>query len=228
MQKRKQLLTSRLNDVILNDMKRILSFTILLLSLSVALTSCENVDLGSSQTPKYGKLDIIDRALLPEILRDEWVLKGAGFKKPYIYEKSFSFEDKAEIPLQSIKGNGDNELTFTFTKNIPATFATVQYDEPGGYTEEKHNKSTYTFRCEWHKIPGLCFNAKQPTVVNILWYTSNYDDSLRNSYIHYYGWNKEELQKKDVTKILIESSCSHVPGSPIIDGGILYMVFERK
>ena len=73
MQERKQLLTSRLNDVILNDMKRILSFTILLLSLSVALTSCENVDLGSSQTPKYGKLDIIDRALLPEILRDEWV-----------------------------------------------------------------------------------------------------------------------------------------------------------
>ena len=178
MQERKQLLTSRLNDVILNDMKRILSFTILLLSLSVALTSCENVDLGSSQTPKYGKLDIIDRALLPEILRDEWVLKGAGFKKPYIYEKSFSFEDKAEIPLKSIKGNGDNELTFNFTKNIPATFATVQYDEPGGYTEEKHNKSTYTFRCEWHKIPGLCFNAKQPTVVNILWYTSNYDDSL--------------------------------------------------
>ena len=104
-------------------MKRILSFTILLLSLSVALTSCENVDLGSSQTPKYGKLDIIDRALLPEILRDEWVLKGAGFKKPYIYEKSFSFEDKAEIPLKSIKGNGDNELTFNFTKNIPATFA---------------------------------------------------------------------------------------------------------
>lgn len=120
-------------------MKRILSFTILLLSLSVALTSCENVDLGSSQTPKYGKLDIIDRALLPEILRDEWVLKGAGFKKPYIYEKSFSFEDRAEIPLKSIKGNGDNELTFNFTKNIPATFATVQYDEPGGYTEEKHN-----------------------------------------------------------------------------------------
>ena len=76
--------------------------------------------------------------------------------------------------------------------------------------------------------PGLVFQCEKPTVVNILWYTSNYDDSLKNSYIHYYGWNKEGLQKKDVTKILIESSCSHVAGSPIIDGGILYMVFERK
>ena len=222
------MLTSRLNDVILNDMKRILSFTILLLSLSVALTSCENVDLGSSQTPKYGKLDIIDRALLPEILRDEWVLKGAGFKKPYIYEKSFSFEDKAEIPLQSIKGNGDNELTFTFMKNIPATFAELQYDENGGYVDTKYNKSSYTFKCEWHKIPGLCFNAKYPTVVNILYYSANYDDSINNSYIHYYGWNKENLQKNDVTKVLIESRCSHVAGSPIIDSGTLYMVFERK
>lgn len=209
-------------------MKRILSSAILFLSLSAAFTSCEIVDLGSSQTPTYGKLDFSDRDGLYDLLADEWILKGAGFKKPHIYEKSFSFEDKAEIPLQSIKGNGDNELTFTFTKNIPATFAELQYDENGGYVDTKYNKSTYTFRCGWDKIPGLCFNAKYPSVVNILYYSANYDDSIKNSYIHYYGWNKENLQKKDVTKVLIESSCSHVAGSPIIDGGTLYMVFERK
>ena len=30
------------------------------------------------------------------------------------------------------------------------------------------------------------------------------------------------------TKLLTESYCSHIPGTQIIDGGVLYMVFELK
>ena len=44
-----------------------------------------------------------------------------------------------------------------------------------------------------------------------------------NPYIKYYG--KDE---NHVTKLLTESYCSHVPGTQIIDGGVLYMVFELK
>lgn len=98
-------------------MNRILSYLILSVSIFWALPSC--VEAGDDDgiiEDEYRELEIIDRALLPQILSQEWLLKGAGYTKPIIYENNFYFEDKAEMPLKSIKGDNDNGLTFTFTK----------------------------------------------------------------------------------------------------------------
>lgn len=204
-------------------MNRILSYLILSVSIFWALPSCiEAGDDDGIIEDEYRELEIIDRTLLPQIMSQEWLLKGAGFTKPVIYENNFYFEDKAEMPLKSIKGDNDNGLTFTFTKNIPATFATLQYEEPGGYTEEKFNKSSYEFSCDWHTITGLTFKARYPKVTEILYFPNN-SMGLQQTYIKYYG--KDE---NHVTKLLTESYCSHIPGTQIIDGGVLYMVFELK
>lgn len=204
-------------------MNRILSYLILSVSIFWSLPSC--VEAGDDDgiiEDEYRELEIIDRTQLPQILSQEWLLKGAGYTKPLIYENNFYFEDKAEVPLKSIKGDNDNGLTFTFTKNIPATFATLQYEEPGGYTEEKFNKSSYEFSCDWHTITGLTFKARYPKVTEILYFPNN-SMGLQQTYIKYYG--KDE---NHVTKLLTESYCSHIPGTQIIDGGVLYMIFELK
>ena len=188
----------------------------------MGFNACETVD-HSGEIDGYRKLEIIDRTVLPEILSHEWFLKGAGFTEPYIYENSFSFRDKAEIPLKSFKGNNDNDLTFNFTQNFPATFVTYEYPE-GSNTSEKFNKSSYEVRCNWHVIGGFTFKAKHPKVAEILYFKNNYDpNTLTNSWISYYG--KDE---NNVTKIVIKARCSHVDGYPIIDSGFLYMVFERS
>lgn len=195
---------------------------ILAAAVCMGFNACETVD-HSGEIDGYRKLEIIDRTVLPEILSHEWFLKGAGFTEPYIYENSFSFRDKAEIPLKSFKGNNDNDLTFNFTQNFPATFVTYEYPE-GGNTSEKFNKSSYEVRCNWHVIGGFTFKAKHPKVTEILYFTNNSDpDTLTNSWINYYG--KDE---NNVTKIVIKSRCSHVVGYPIIDSGFIYMVFERS
>lgn len=202
-------------------MKRFLYHIIMAASVCLGFNACETVD-HSGEIDGYRKLEIIDRTVLPEILSHEWFLKGAGFTEPYIYENSFSFRDKAEIPLKSFKGNNDNDLTFNFTQNFPATFVTYEYPE-GGNTSEKFNKSSYEVRCNWHVIGGFTFKAKHPKVAEILYFKNNYDpDTLTNSWISYYG--KDE---NHVTKIVIKSRCSHAEGSPIIESGFLYMVFER-
>lgn len=202
-------------------MKRFLYHIIMAASVCLGFNACETVD-HSGEIDGYRKLEIIDRTVLPEILSHEWFLKGAGFTEPYIYENSFSFRDKAEIPLKSFKGNNDNDLTFNFTQNFPATFVTYEYPE-GGNTSEKFNKSSYEVRCNWHVIGGFTFKAKHPKVAEILYFKNNYDpDTLTNSWISYYG--KDE---NHVTKIVIKSRCSNVDGYPIIDSGFLYMVFER-
>lgn len=203
-------------------MKRFLYHIIMAASVCLGFNACETVD-HSGEIDGYRKLEIIDRTVLPEILSHEWFLKGAGFTEPYIYENSFSFRDKAEIPLKSFKGNNDNDLTFNFTQNFPATFVTYEYPE-GGNTSEKFNKSSYEVRCNWHVIGGFTFKAKHPKVAEILYFKNNYDpDTLTNSWISYYG--KDE---NNVTKIVIKSRCSHIDGYPIIDSGFLYMVFERS
>ena len=202
-------------------MKKLLSFTILSMFVLFAMTACDNSGDDGPEEVKYGELDIIDRALLPEILSSEWFLKGAGFTQPYIYEKSFSFEDVAEIPLVSFKGDGGHGLDFKFCKNMPATFATLQYGNGGGYDEAKYNKSSYVFDGDWHMLHGLCFKAKYPKVTEILYFTNN-SEGLLNSWISYYGTDENH-----VTKIVIKSRCSHVPGYPIIDSRWLYMVFEK-
>lgn len=195
---------------------------ILAAAVFMGFNACETVD-HSGEIDGYRKLEIIDRTVLPEILSHEWFLKGAGFTEPYIYENSFSFRDKAEIPLKSFKGNNDNDLTFNFTQNFPATFVTYEYPE-GGNTSEKFNKSSYEVRCNWHVIGGFTFKAKHPKVAEILYFKNNYDPyTLTNSWISYYG--KDE---NNVTKIVIKARCSHVDGYPIIDSGFLYMVFERS
>lgn len=195
---------------------------ILAAAVCMGFNACETVD-HSGEIDGYRKLEIIDRTVLPEILSHEWFLKGAGFTEPYIYENSFSFREKAEIPLKSFKGNNDNDLTFNFTQNFPATFVTYEYPE-GGNTSEKFNKSSYEVRCNWHVIGGFTFKAKHPKVAEILYFKNNYDPgTLTNSWISYYG--KDE---NHVTKIVIKSRCSHVDGYPIIDSGFLYMVFERS
>lgn len=202
-------------------MKRFLYHMILAAAVCMGFNACETVD-HSGEIDGYRKLEIIDRTVLPEILSHEWFLKGAGFTEPYIYENSFSFRDKAEIPLKSFKGNNDNDLTFKFTQNFPATFATYKYSG-GGYTSEKFNKSSYDVKCNWHVIGGFTFKAKHPKVTEILYFTNNSDpDTLTNSWISYYG--KDE---NNVTKIVIKARCSHAEGSPIIESGFLYMVFER-
>ena len=94
--------------------------------------------------------------------------------------------------------------------------------KPGGYTEEKFNKSSYEFRCDWHTITGLTFKAQYPKVPEILYFPNN-SMGLQQTYIKYYG--KDE---NHVTKLLTESYCSHVPGTQIIVGGVLYMLFELK
>lgn len=189
----------------------------------MGFNACETVD-HSGEIDGYQKLEIIDRTVLPEILSHEWFLKGAGFTEPYIYENSFSFREKAEIPLKSFKGNNDNELTFNFTKNFPATFATYEYEGGGGYTSTYYNKSSYNVHCNWHVIGGFSFKAKFPRVTEILYFPDSNDPAtLINSWISYYG--KDE---NHVTKIVIKSRCSHVDGYPIIDSGFLYMVFERS
>lgn len=197
---------------------------ILAASVCMGFNACETVD-HSGEIDGYRKLEIIDRTVLPEILSHEWFLKGAGFTEPYIYENSFSFRVKAEIPLKSFKGDNDNELTFNFTKNFPATFATYEYEGGGGgYTSTYYNKSSYNVHCNWHVIGGFSFKAKFPRVTEILYFPdSNDPDTLINSWISYYG--KDE---NHVTKIVIKSRCSHVDGYPIIDSGFLYMVFERS
>lgn len=203
-------------------MKRFLYHMILAAAVCMGFNACETVD-HSGEIDGYRKLEIIDRTVLPEILSHEWFLKGAGFTEPYIYENSFSFRDKAEIPLKSFKGNNDNDLTFNFTQIFPATFVTYEYPE-GGNTSEKFNKSSYEVRCNWHVIGGFTFKAKHPKVAEILYFKNNYDPgTLTNSWISYYG--KDE---NHVTKIVIKSRCSHVDGYPIIDSGFLYMVFERS
>lgn len=203
-------------------MKRFLYHMILAAAVCMGFNACETVD-HSGEIDGYRKLEIIDRTVLPEILSHEWFLKGAGFTEPYIYENSFSFRDKAEIPLKSFKGNNDNDLTFNFTQNFPATFVTYEYPE-GGNTSEKFNKSSYEVRCNWHVIGGFTFKAKHPKVAEILYFKNNYDPyTLTNSWISYYG--KDE---NNVTKIVIKARCSHVDGYPIIDSGFLYMVFERS
>ena len=195
---------------------------ILAAAVCMGFNACETVD-HSGEIDGYRKLEIIDRTVLPEILSHEWFLKGAGFTEPYIYENSFSFRDKAEIPLKSFKGNNDNDLTFNFTQNFPATFVTYEYPE-GSNTSEKFNKSSYEVRCNWHVIGGFTFKAKHPKVAEILYFKNNYDpNTLTNSWISYYG--KDE---NNVTKIVIKARCSHVDGYPIIDSGFLYMVFERS
>ena len=98
----------------------------------------------------------------------------------------------------------------------------LTYEEPGGYTEEKFNKSSYEFSYDWHTITGLTFKARYPKVTEILYYPNN-SMGLQQTYIKYYG--KDE---NHVTKLLTESYCSHIPGTQIIDGGVLYMVFELK
>lgn len=189
----------------------------------MGFNACETVD-HSGEIDGYRKLEIIDRTVLPEILSHEWFLKGAGFTEPLIYENSFSFMDKAEIPLKSFKGDNDNELTFNFTKNFPATFATYEYEGGGGYTSTYYNKSSYNVHCNWHVIGGFSFKAKFPRVTEILYFPdSNDPGTLINSWISYYG--KDE---NHVTKIVIKSRCSNVDGYPIIDSGFLYMVFERS
>mgnify|MGYP007032276451 FL=1 len=204
-------------------MKRFLYHMILAAAVCMGFNACETVD-HSGEIDGYRKLEIIDRTVLPEILSHEWFLKGAGFTEPFIYENSFSFRDKAEIPLKSFKGDNDNELTFNFTKNFPATFATYEYEGGGGYTSTYCNKSSYNVHCNWHVIGGFSFKAKFPRVTEILYFPdSNDPDTLINSWISYYG--KDE---NHVTKIVIKSRCSHVDGYPIIDSGFLYMVFERS
>jgi len=204
-------------------MKRFIYHMILAAAVCMGFNACETVD-HSGEIGGYRKLEIIDRTVLPEILSHEWFLKGAGFTEPYIYENSFSFRDKAEIPLKSFKGNNDNDLTFNFTKNFPATFATYEYEGGGGYTSTYYNKSSYNVHCNWHVIGGFSFKAKYPRVTEILYFPdSNDPDTLINSWISYYG--KDE---NHVTKIVIKSRCSHVDGYPIIDSGFLYMVFERS
>lgn len=203
-------------------MKRFIYHMILAAAVCMGFNACETVD-HSGEIDGYRKLEIIDRTVLPEILSHEWFLKGAGFTEPYIYENSFSFRDKAEIPLKSFKGNNDNDLTFNFTQNFPATFVTYEYPE-GSNTSEKFNKSSYEVRCNWHVIGGFTFKAKHPKVAEILYFKNNYDpNTLTNSWISYYG--KDE---NNVTKIVIKARCSHVDGYPIIDSGFLYMVFERS
>ena len=204
-------------------MKRFLYHMILAAAVCMGFNACETVD-HSGEIDGYRKLEIIDRTVLPEILSHEWFLKGADFTEPFIYENSFSFRDKAEIPLKSFKGDNDNELTFNFTKNFPATFATYEYEGGGGYTSTYCNKSSYNVHCNWHVIGGFSFKAKFPRVTEILYFPdSNDPDTLINSWISYYG--KDE---NHVTKIVIKSRCSHVDGYPIIDSGFLYMVFERS
>lgn len=204
-------------------MKRFLYHMILAAAVCMGFNACETVD-HSGEIDGYRKLEIIDRTVLPEILSHEWFLKGASFTEPFIYENSFSFRDKAEIPLKSFKGDNDNELTFNFTKNFPATFATYEYEGGGGYTSTYCNKSSYNVHCNWHVIGGFSFKAKFPRVTEILYFPdSNDPDTLINSWISYYG--KDE---NHVTKIVIKSRCSHVDGYPIIDSGFLYMVFERS
>lgn len=204
-------------------MRRFIYHMILAAAVCMGFNACETVD-HSGEIDGYRKLEIIDRTVLPEILSHEWFLKGAGFTEPFIYENSFSFRDKAEIPLKSFKGDNDNELTFNFTKNFPATFATYEYEGGGGYTSTYCNKSSYNVHCNWHVIGGFSFKAKFPRVTEILYFPdSNDPDTLINSWISYYG--KDE---NHVTKIVIKSRCSHVDGYPIIDSGFLYMVFERS
>lgn len=204
-------------------MKRFLYHMILAAAVCMGFNACETVD-HSGEIDGYRKLEIIDRTVLPEILSHEWFLKGAGFTEPFIYENSFSFRDKAEIPLKSFKGDNDNELTFNFTKNFPATFATYEYEGGGGYTSTYCNKSSYNVHCNWHVIGGFSFKAKFPRVTEILYFPdSNDPDTLINSWISYY-----EKDENHVTKIVIKSRCSHVDGYPIIDSGFLYMVFERS
>lgn len=64
-------------------MNRILYYLILSVSIFWALPSC--VEAGDDDgiiEDEYRELEIIDRVLLPQILSQEWLLKGAGYTKP--------------------------------------------------------------------------------------------------------------------------------------------------